>query len=229
MAIKDKDGNVYKLRGPNPLTKDMSNWDKSATKLINIGWKSEVVEDSRNPLKMAKENIIDIADELGLFEGPTKSKTVSPVEFINSLSEPVAPPKTDPPVKIEPKVDPPAPIVGNVVNITVDPKLARILKERGVEYYCAPVVNSRVVKDELYGSSYATLEYGDAFMFDAVIIDASDLQLQLWCVRQLNPGSIIYRKLQQGGERWWKIDSVEPKTGGYLCLASISDLNPDFS
>jgi hypothetical protein len=66
-------------------------------------------------------------------------------------------------------------------------------------------------------------------MFDAVIVDQSDLQLQLWCVKDISKDSIIYRKLNQGGERWWRIQHTEPKTGGYLCVCGISDLNPDFS
>ena len=49
MVIVDKKGEVYKLRGPNPLMSTQQEWDKSKMRLINIGnWNSEVVEQPPN-------------------------------------------------------------------------------------------------------------------------------------------------------------------------------------
>lgn len=83
--------------------------------------------------------------------------------------------------------------------------------------------------DDLYGNVYQTTQYGDKFIFDAVVVDESDLQLQFWCVRPITINSIVYRKIREGGERWWRIKDIEPKTGGFLAVAIISDTNPDFS
>lgn len=225
MAIKDRDGNVYKLRGPNPLVKDMSDWNKDAVKLINhYGSKEEVVQDSRNPIKAAKENIVDISNELQLYQGPEKSKPVPAAQFIEEIAEPVT--ETTNTVESIPVQTTSEP---DSVTIHVDEKIGKILKERGTEFYCAPVIGQKVWKDELYGTSYTTNKYGTKFIFDGIIIGQSDLEIQFWCMRDLCKDSIILRKNQQGGERWWRVSQTESKSGGLLCKAIISDLNPDFS
>lgn len=212
MSIKDKDGNVYKLRGPNPLVKNRNDWDKNKITLINFKKiKEEIFEDKKKNIKKP----IDIAEDLSLFQGPEPSKNISAQDFIEKIAEPEQPPKED---KKEFKI-----------NINVDERAARALLERGVEYYCSPVIGHKEIVDELYGTSYKTPKYGTKFLFDAIIVDQSDLQLQIWCVKDISKDSVIYRKNQQGGERWWRISDTESKSGGYLCLASISDVNPDFS
>lgn len=233
MAIKDKDGNVYKLRGPNPLLKEQADWDSSNVKLINCRWKSEVIEDQRNPIEEAKAKVIDIGEELQLEENP-KAKVISAKNFIDEIREQPKLKKVTPqsPKPVEkPKEEPPQETVKekDQVVLNVSPKLARILKERGVEYHCAPVVGSKSYTDELYGNSYELPQYGEQFVFDAVVIDQSDLQLQFWCVSPINKNSVVYRKMKEGGERWWRVAQVEPKTGGFLVIANISDSNPDFS
>jgi hypothetical protein len=228
MAIKDKDGKVYKLRGPNPIMKEQSEWDQSYVKLINLDWKSEVIADEQNPIKETEKHVINIRDELGLFDNP-QTKVVSASQFIKEINE--KPEETPLPQfvgleksQVEKKAEPEEPVVFNV-----DVRTARILKERGVEFYCAPAIGKKKHTDSLYDDSYETTIYGDQFIFDGIIIDQSDLQLQFWCIKPLAKDSVIYRKIKEGGERWWRVSQVEPKTGGYLCLCIISDVNPDFS
>jgi len=222
MAIKDKDGKVYKLRGPNPLMKDQKEWDTKKTKLINVGWDSEVVEDERNPVKKFKSdfNVVEISDELGLMPNKEATAVVPPKEFIKDIQE----------SQIEVIVEEPekAPKPEKVTTLDVDPRLARILRERGVEYFCAPAVGKKLHTDDLYDIRYHTIQYGDKYTFDAIIVDQSDLQLQFWCARPITIESIIYRKIKEGGERWWRVNDIEAKTGGYLVLANPSDTNPDF-
>lgn len=64
MAIKDKNGNVFKLRGPNPILEKQEIWDKSQVKLINITQEELVVEDEKNPIEQFKEEyqVPDIAE-----------------------------------------------------------------------------------------------------------------------------------------------------------------------
>lgn len=207
MAIKNKDGSVFKLRCPNPLMKDMADWDKTKLQLINMEWKSEVVIDERSPVKEAQENIIDIGEELNL-----ESISISPQEFIEEIVVPT--------VK-----EPETPV------ITADSQTAKLLKERGVTYFCAPVIGFKVHTDDLYGESYQTPQYGEKFLFDAIVIEESDMQLQFWCVRSISKGTIIYRKTTKSmpDGRWWRIEKVESKSNGCLCIANISEINPDFS
>lgn len=222
MAIKNKDGTIYKLRGPNPLMTDQTEWDRQKVRLHNFGWKSEVVQDERNPVKEAAANVLNIRDELKLKDNP---KTLTAKEFLKEINEPPVA-VADVPVETAPVVEEPK---EEEVVLNVEPKLARLLKQRGVEFYCAPAVGERKHTDSLYGSSYETTVYGDQFVFDGVVIDHSDLQLQFWCVRAVTKNSVVLRKIKEGGERWWRVIEVEPKTGGYLVLCVTSDSNPDFS
>lgn len=90
MAIKDRDGNVYKLRGPNPLVKDMSDWNKDAVKLINhFGSKEEVVVDATSSEAIARDNTVNISDELNLYEGTERSKVIPPRDFIEEAAKPI--------------------------------------------------------------------------------------------------------------------------------------------
>lgn len=226
MTIYDSDGKVYKLKGVNPIMKDQADWDKKKIQLINMkSWKSEIVEDERNPVDKFKTdfNVVDIGEDLGLFEGPEPPQTevVKAKDFIDDINQPE-------PVVEKPVVEEPEMIEESVV-LDLDVRAARLIKERGVEYFCAPAIGVKEHHDDFYGSSYKTIQYGDKFLFDAVLIDQSDLQLQFWCVRRLELNSVVYRKLRQGGERWWRVTSVEPKSGGYLATATVSDSNPDFS
>src|SRR5574343_933393 len=204
MAIKDKNGKVYRLRGTNPLMKEQLTWDTSKINLINFKWKSEVIVDNNNPIKQLEETIVDLSEEI--------NKVIKPKDFIEEIQH------------IEEKKEEVKPIILNV-----EPRTAKILKERGVEYHCAPAIGEIIHKDDLYDSSYKTIKFGEKFIFDAVILDQSDLQLQFWCVKPITTNSIVYRKHPEGGERWWAIQQVEPKSDGYIALATISDLNPDFS
>ena len=221
MAIKDKDGKVYKLRGPNPLVKNQVEWDRHKLKLINLSWQNEVVEDAKNPVKAFDETLVKIDEELDLKPNAEANVAViEPQQFIEEIqAEPVPElepePIPEPQAKPEPKV------------IEANKKIARIFRERGAEFFCAPVIGKRTHLDDLYGHSYDTLQYGDKFVFDAVVLDQSDLETQFWCMRQLSIGSIIYRK--ERGERWWRIKDIEPKSGGYIVTSIISDTNPDFS
>ncbi len=216
MAIKDKDGKVYKLRGPNPMMKDQKKWDMDKLQFINMGWSNEVVVDERNPVQKFKTdfNVVDIGQELGLVSNEESTTTVvKPQEFIDDIQKSVTE---------EPKEE--------TVILNVDPQLAKIIKERGVEYYCAPVMGKKKHVDDLYDNTYYTMQYGEKFVFDAIIIEESDLELQFWCVRPVTAESIVFRKIVKSfGERWWRVKDIEPKTGGYLCRAITSDTNPNFS
>lgn len=218
MAIKDRDGKVYKLRGPNPLLKTQQEWDRSRIQLHNMGhWRSEVITDERNPVEEMKANIINIGEELKLQPNPDRTRTIDARKFIEEMRHAEEPmPVFEPPEE------------SNAV-LNVDPKTARLLKDRGAVYFCAPAVGKTTHKDEFYGTSYDLIQYGEKFMFDAIVIDQSDLELQFWCVRYIPPHSVVYKKNQQGGERWWRVRESEEKTGGWLAKAITSDSNPDFS
>lgn len=218
MVIKNKDGSVFKLRGPNPVMKSQKKWNVDKLKFINMSQKADIVEDKRNPVEQFKENhnVLNIGEELGLVENQEETSIISGKDFLKNATQSEEP-------EIEVEIEEPKP------TLDVDPSIARILKERGAEYWCAPVVGEKEYTDDLYGETHKTYQYGDSYIFDAILIDESDLELHIWCTRKITIGSIIYKKVKQGGERWWRINNVEPKTGGYLARAVVSDSNPSFS
>ena len=73
MPIYNKDGSVYKLRGPSPLAKDQIQWSKDKITLHNFKWKVSKTEDS--PLKI--ENPIQAIEE---FIPPSTIKEPEPVK-----------------------------------------------------------------------------------------------------------------------------------------------------
>jgi hypothetical protein len=233
VPIRDKDGSEYKLRGPNPLIKTQIDWDRNAIKLINMRWQSEVVTDERNPIAEMRKHVRDIGDELGLTENPKpRPKTVPAKKFLEEVVaedvKPPAPAKPKPaPVPSPPPPPPPDP--DEPVQINVDPKMARILRERGVVYLCAPCVDYKHHTDDLYGDTYRTPVYGEPYAFDAVVIDQSDLEIQFWCVKPITVDSVVYRQRKEGGERHWRVAQVEDRTGGYVARGVTSETNPDFS
>ena len=231
MVIKNKDGTTYLLRGPNPLLEKQADWDKKSVKLINLGVQSETI----SPIEEVKSNIVNIRDELNLIDNP-KTKAVRASDFIKELTEEAQPQIVSEPVVIPevpqittepvviPKID-----VTTEVQINLDEKLANIIKERGVEFYCAPAVDTKKITDNLYGDSYETTIYGEQFIFDAIILAESDLQIQFWSVNLIPKESVVLKRDSLGGERWWRVSKNQPKTGGHISLCNISDSNPDFS
>lgn len=219
----NRDGTIYRLRGPNPLLEKQSEWDKRYVKLINLGKRPSIIEDKDNPIKKQESNVVNITNELNLKKN---TKSVSAQEFINE-------------VKVKPKSEPepePAPVPQPIdkpkeeaVEIQVDRKLERIMRERGVEFYCAPAIGTKQHADDLYGESYNTTIYGDQFIFDAIVVDESDFQIQFWCIKEISIDSIVLKKVIRGGERWWRVSEVGEKTGGYLVNCVISNSNPDFT
>jgi len=82
MAIKDKDGNVYKLRGPNPLVKNKSDWDSSKIKLINFDHlKEEIVKDIEKKLNNVKKNQIEKENR------KEESKVIKSDDFVKDITD----------------------------------------------------------------------------------------------------------------------------------------------
>lgn len=205
MAIKNKDGSAFILRGPNLLMMHQQDWNKSKVRYINMGnWKCDVVED-------AQENVVTIQ------KPEEKSVPVTAKQFLEELRTiPVTKPEPEP--EPESKPEPP-----------VNQELKNLFERKGYKYFCAPAIGTKTHVDSLYGNTYKTTQYGEKYLFDALVMNQNDLELVLWCMNQIAVNSIVYCKVKEGGERWWKIRSVEPKNGGYVLSAFPSDVSPDFS
>lgn len=228
MPIRDKEGKVYKLRGPNPLMNDQAlDWDKTKLILHNFSWDSEIAKDPVSPEeKFKKEHPqIDIAEELDL---RPNSEWIPPFEFVNELKDTKPVEVALEEVLVTSELNSPMLLPKEPPNkeFNVSSQVARIFSERGMEFHCSPVVQI-TMKDDLYGTEYTMNRYGDKFVFDGVVVEENDLELVYWCVKAMTKGSVIMPRKKES--RWWRIEEIESKTGGFLVKALPSDVNPNFS
>jgi hypothetical protein len=200
MPIKNKDGSVYKLRGPNPLMKTQKKWEKSDFKLHNFDWKSEAVENN--------EEINPIDSD---FE-------------VNQETNVVVEPLPEPEPKIEPEENRPK-VVTSIKKDALPPEeeLSPAMQNK-IQAYCLPAL---IHNDSLYGETRVGRKYGTKFTFEAILMEHNGFAMLFWSGIQMEKGSIIYPQIKE--KRWWKIIASEEKAGGFIYQLIPSDVQPDFS
>lgn len=222
MPIKDRNGNIYKIQGPNPVMKEQEFWDKSKLKFINFVHQEETVSDEgriviqdvvnkNEPVpKKEIENILVLKPEPIIETQPV-------IEEIVIQPEPVIAPK---PTMVEKKPEP-----ENQPDFYDQDQLNKINKIK-IQVNCLPVFD-REVKDEVYGYTYTVKSYGDKFTFEAVMIEEDDLFCRFWTNKKIPSSSIVYPKNQS--RRWWQVQELENFENGYLIMAVLTQANPDFT
>lgn len=202
MPIRDIDGKVLKLRGPNPIMKEQEIWDKSKISLINMHWESVVVEDNKKTVSTKVQEFYEQPEKQIIPEEPVQNVVVIPTP--KKIEEP----------KIEPPKEIPIP--------KVDSKVADIIEQRKRLYHCLPAVT---VKDDFYGTSRKV--YQQKFTFEGIALEEDNFKMTFWCEKQLEAGSVVYPVALT--KRWWKVIANADKSGGYIMECITSDINPDFS
>lgn len=122
MAIKDNDGNVFRLKGPNPLMKEQDFWDKNSLVLLNMKFDS-IVEKCTNQKTENKKTIKPT---------PQPKVEIKEVEIEPEIDNVVVIPKVEEKQESVPKY---------TYNV------AKILSERKISFHCLPTI---LTKDE-YG------------------------------------------------------------------------------
>lgn len=206
MTIKNRDGSVYKLRGPNPIMEDQKIW--TSYQVHNLKPKVDAVHaDEREPLNEQQSLNDDFTTEL---------QETKPVEKpAPKIEIPEPEPKIE---KIEPPVEKPKVVLPKGVYKTLS--------------YCLPAT-MRDRSDGIYGNKYQTIQYGKPFPFDAVIIEEDDLYITIWTnLDTVTKGSIIYPKKMRDSvpdaQRWWRIQDKVSKNDGWLLTGYPSDFTPSF-
>jgi len=212
MVIKNKDGSVYKLKGPNPLMEDQAFWnDLENFTLHNTEWKKTVFGDD---------------GELIPRDSNFQVNSASPV-----VEPEIEKPKPKPPneVKLPPIHDSQV----DAVELKNEPKEKPknnnefpTIKNK-VVIHCLPALIKEHF-DDFYGEHYNKISYGDKFSFEAVIVENEDLSMTFWTTtEEVTPASVIYPQVKE--KRWWRVQTKIEKSGGYLIYAVVSDIQPDFS
>lgn len=202
--IKNKDGTIYKLQSPNPLVKEQVFWaDKGEYIVHNLNWQKILIQ------------LQDLIPEFEPEEIPVEVKL--PEKEINvDVKEP---PAVTPPI-VEPLIVPKE--TKNSLNLN-----------NLVLMHCQPTI-SKTHTDELYGDSYSKTSYGEKFTFEALVVQREDFTMLFWTNLKLEKGSVVYPSKYRDGTkygdlRWWKVNRMTEKAGGYLVESVPSDYQPDFS
>jgi hypothetical protein len=216
MPIKDKDGTIYTLRGPDPLFDTQDNWNRDKVTLLNMKWNGIIVEDKKKHSKSIKPlegfnlstvdepEIDNVPIELPKIEEPPK-ENIAVVRKPVVISEEPAP-------KLPPK--------------KVDQTTADLLDKHKVMFHCLPIIHVKH-HDDLYDADTYTTGFGKKFTFAGIIVEETDLQLLFWTDRELVEKSIVFP--YNKSIRCWRVEKAESKSGGFMYLGYPSDVSPDWS
>lgn len=133
---------------------------------------------------------------------------------------------------VETKPEIPTPQVDRIERKAIvkpDPQKEAETSDSGIEkvfIHCLPAY-LRERRDALYGDSYKTIQYGKPTSFEGVILQQSDLAIEVWTdTDQISIGSVLYPKM--GYKRWWRVQEKTQKGGGWVLMAMPSDHQPSF-
>lgn len=226
--ITKKDGNVYTLKGPNPIVKNQASWNYEKLVFHNFYW--EDINYKQNYFEKEIKN----PEQIIIEELQIEKEVVEPREETQTITEEI----------IESKREETQTIAKEEVIEEVKEFDLPYIKYK-VLCYCLPA-KTKVHFDKLYGESWQKTTYGKKFIFPCVIIDSSDVNLNFWTSdpkKQIEEKSIIYPfsyevhntstnsydKVPYDEYRWWKVSTKEKKEGGWLFNCVPSNDQPDFS
>ena len=234
MAIKTKDGNVYKLRGPNPIMTEQELWNKDKLKFINFQFETETVKDTGKVVVRSKiEKVKPSEPEPVPIPEPVIKELPKPVQIEELVldPEPIVEEKSTQvkEVKLEPIDEIPKDlelIAKNMLPYTEE-QLEKIHKYK-VLVHCLPV-HEHEMKDALSGEVHRMMAYGDKFTLEGVFFEKEDLYCKFWTNKELSKNSIIYPA--DNLHRWWKVQSIQKLdlNGGFIVLCIPSQVSPDFT
>lgn len=225
MALKNKDGSVYVLHGPNPLVKDQDFWNSKKLIFHNFNWGEIIYSKTIQKTPSTKEKIVE-----------KQRSNEKPSENIYPKIEPhPTDTKRQQPEHIEtaPEID------------EEKPAFEMPLIRHKILAYCLPA-KTKQYTDKFYGEFYTKTKFGKKFIFPFVMIENQDLFIQFWTSdpnKQIeeksivypfayeiyNPNTETYDKVPYDEYRWWEISKREFKDGGWLFEATPSSNQPDFS
>lgn len=96
-----------------------------------------------------------------------------------------------------------------------------------IRVWCLPA-QIREHVDKLYGGKFQRIKYGKKFMFEALVMEEDDLYMVFWTnTRAVTEGSVVFPQNQD--KRWWRVNEIVEKDGGYALMAVACEFTPEFS
>lgn len=217
MALKRKDGSVYKLRSPNKLMKRQDLWINDEILTIHNF-------DQLSPITLE-------IDEVAV-NPPSPEPEFSETESANNETTP-----NDIPEYYQPPVD------MSISPVAIDKSIPQELESKEIlqpenrsqfresqrlTMYCLPVITISS-KDDLYEEEVVAAKYGNPFKFQASIVNNTDFRILYWTtVTQVTETSIIFHPERK---RWWSVQSInsDPSGDGFILTCIPSRLKPSFA
>lgn len=219
MPIKDKDGSIYKLRGPNPIMDNQEVWDKSKLTFINFNWEPIIVENNKfNNQKSLEGFNLDIKEKI--ISNPIKQEEILITEKPKKKKKKKRPLIEEllPKPQLEPE---PIPIKEPIVEKQqIESKTAQLLDKHKKMFHCLPSV-LKIVDNEVMNG------WGENIQFAGVIINETPNEILFWTDKKVSLKSIVFPK--NDSKMCWRIQKMEPQSVGYTYYGTPSDFNPNFS
>jgi len=201
MAIKNKDGSDYKLNGPNPHMKNQLLWDHFELHNMNF-------EEISSAIKKQKENIKT--------EEPKKQTKIEEFKELPKLDV------SNKNEEIEEKVQ----INEEEIEVKKEEEQKNNSNVKKINIFCLPA-KVKIFEDSLYGEIKKTIDYGKKFKFEAVEINCSDINFEIWTnAVDIEKESILYP--QNFEKRWWRVNNITKKFDGILISCNPSKITPSF-
>lgn len=198
MVIKNSDGSIYKLNGPNPVMKEQKTWNGFI--LHNMDWNPYIFGNEEKPVQSTP--VQEYKDTF--LEELEKTQPENPKQE-NVTTEA---PKNEKPQTVKDNLNKP--------KLNIPTTLC----------YCLPAKEESKT-DFLYDEVYKSVSYDQPFVLEIVITEETDVTFECWTtIDKVDLGSILYPKNKM--KRWWKVSKKEPKTGGFLLKGVISQYQPSF-
>jgi len=168
MVIKNKNGTVFKLRGPNPLMKKQKSWDDNEDFILhNCEWDNETLEDHGGVV--VEKSDFNVKSDLQA-EEPIKEE----------------------PIKIKEKID----NAPKSESTSYEPQKTFQLENK-IKIHCLPLITTEH-HDELYDEIRKSQQYGSKFLFEGIIINQNDFSLIFWSdIKKMEKGSIVYPQTKE--------------------------------
>jgi len=224
MVIKNKDGSVYKVRGPNPIMMSQETWEDFT--VHNMDFSSDVVNQKINPQKSSKKLDFGTTTKVVAQEPKAELPTPPPPPKEVAIPKKVEIDEFEIPDFSKPEPSPaPEPETNEEVlrPQTVNEKLRNYKKDI---MYCM-LADTKEVVDPLYAEKTVKVKYTRNFLFENFIIKEDDMELIFWShLDFLTKNSILYPK--NDSRRWWKINSIRNAPEGRFVVCVPTDIQPSF-
>lgn len=221
MPILTKEGKEYKLfQEPPAIALNQDTIEKEKLEFHNFKWTQHVIK-GKPVLKkeVPKSNIEEFVKTLSDVE------RIKPPEVI--LKEPIM----ELPKKVDVPKDLPKEIKSSEESSddSSDEGYVEIGDEDLLMVHVLPVYEKI---DKLYGERRQT--YGQKFEAECILLQISDLSIQILTDLKLEKNWILYPSRYKNGEsagisRWWKVIQTEISDGNYMAQGIPSNFHPDFS